>query len=146
MPALPGAHHSFVTSGDAAIFHARACSRPPEPSRRIFIGGARSRIVWTSVGRTNLLGPARGGPNPSPVIPGCALLGAGPESITTIGSMDSGLVLRTPRNARDYLLPPDAAMISCSVATWRAKAPRPVAVAVTVVCGFLPTKALSTAT
>src|SRR6267154_2166602 len=37
-------------------------------------------------------------------------------------------------------------MISCSVATWRAKAPRPVAVAVTVVCGFLPTKALSTAT
>ena len=40
----------------------------------------------------------------------------------------------------------EAAMISCSVATWRAKAPRPAAVAVTVVCGFLPTKALSTAT
>ena len=34
---------------------------------------------------------------PSVVIPGCAE-GAGPESITTIGSMDSGLVLRTPRN------------------------------------------------
>ncbi len=32
------------------------------------------------------------------VIPGCALLGADPESITTIVSMDSGLVLRTPRN------------------------------------------------
>ena len=32
------------------------------------------------------------------------------------------------------------------LATWRAKAPRPAAVAVTVVCGFLPTKALSTAT
>ena len=43
-------------------------------------------------------------------------------------------------------LPPEAAMISCSIATWRAKAPRPAAVAVTVVCGFLPTKAFSTAT
>jgi hypothetical protein len=39
------------------------------------------------------------------VIPRCAiahlrmrLLGAGPESITPAGSMDSGLVLRTPRN------------------------------------------------
>ena len=41
---------------------------------------------------------------------------------------------------------PEAAMISCSIATWRAKAPRPAAVAVTVVCGFLPTKAFSTAT
>src|ERR1700676_4975279 len=37
-------------------------------------------------------------------------------------------------------------MISCKVATWRANAPRPAAVAVTVVCGFLPTKAFSTAT
>ncbi len=35
MPALPGAHQSFVTSGEAAIFHASACSRPPEPSRRM---------------------------------------------------------------------------------------------------------------
>src|ERR1700730_3172704 len=34
IPALPGAHQSLVTSGEAAIFHARACSRPPEPSRR----------------------------------------------------------------------------------------------------------------
>ena len=40
----------------------------------------------------------------------------------------------------------EAAMISCSMATWRAKAPRPAAVVVTVVCGFLPTKAFSTAT
>src|ERR1700760_3761148 len=38
MPALPGAHQSFVTSGDAAIFHASACSRPPEPMRRICMG------------------------------------------------------------------------------------------------------------
>ena len=45
-----------------------------------------------------------------------------------------------------YLPTADAAMISCRLATWRAKAPRPTAVAVTVVCGFLPTKALSTAT
>ena len=44
------------------------------------------------------------------------------------------------------LIGAEAAMISCSIATWRAKAPRPAAVAVTVVCGFLPTKAFSTAT
>jgi len=31
------------------------------------------------------------------VIPGCAE-GVDPESITTIGSMDSGLALRAPRN------------------------------------------------
>src|SRR3954449_7101228 len=37
MPALPGAHHNLVSSGDAAIFHAKACSRPPEPSKRIFM-------------------------------------------------------------------------------------------------------------
>ncbi len=30
-------HHSFVKSGEAAIFHASACSRPPEPIRRIFM-------------------------------------------------------------------------------------------------------------
>src|SRR5215470_7098787 len=40
IPALPGAHHSFVTSGDAAIFHAKACSRPPEPMTRIFMESA----------------------------------------------------------------------------------------------------------
>ena len=37
MPALPGAHQSLVSSGDAAIFHASACSRPPEPRRRMFM-------------------------------------------------------------------------------------------------------------
>src|SRR6185295_3378500 len=37
IPALPGAHRSFVVSGEAAIFQASACSRPPEPMRRIFI-------------------------------------------------------------------------------------------------------------
>src|SRR4029079_12682602 len=41
MPALPGAHHNLVRSGEAAIFHARACSRPPEPSRRMFMNLAR---------------------------------------------------------------------------------------------------------
>ena len=35
MPALPGAHQSLVSSGEAAIFHARACSRPPDPMRRM---------------------------------------------------------------------------------------------------------------
>jgi hypothetical protein len=49
-------------------------------------------------------------------------------------------------NANSYACRAEAAMISCSVATWRAKAPRPDAVADTVVCGFLPTKAFSTAT
>src|SRR3954454_16948799 len=44
MPALPGAHHSFVSSGEAAIFQASACSRPPEPSRRTFMAvGKRKR-------------------------------------------------------------------------------------------------------
>ena len=42
--------------------------------------------------------------------------------------------------------PPDAAMISCNVATCLANARRPAAVAVTVVCGFFPTKAFSTPT
>src|SRR5215217_4943598 len=37
IPALPGAHHSLVVSGDAAIFQASACSRPPEPRRRMFM-------------------------------------------------------------------------------------------------------------
>jgi hypothetical protein len=32
------------------------------------------------------------------VVPGCALLGAGPESTRTIVVMDSGLALRAPRN------------------------------------------------
>jgi hypothetical protein len=32
------------------------------------------------------------------VIPGCALLGAGPESILIIVVMDSGLALCAPRN------------------------------------------------
>jgi hypothetical protein len=58
----------------------------------------------------------------------------------------------TPRNDEERNQKPsrygcraDAAMISCRVATWRANAPRPDAVADTVVCGFLPTKAFSTA-
>src|ERR1700752_4556739 len=48
MPALPGVHQSLVVSGEAAIFQASACSRPPEPRSRIFMGrdvagfGARS--------------------------------------------------------------------------------------------------------
>src|SRR4051812_23941834 len=37
IPALPGAHQSFVVSGEAAIFQASACSRPPEPRRRMFM-------------------------------------------------------------------------------------------------------------
>ena len=37
MPGLPGAMRSSVQRGDWRFFHARACSRPPEPMRRIFI-------------------------------------------------------------------------------------------------------------
>ena len=40
------------------------------------------------------------------VIPGCPLLGAGPESILTIVVMDSGFVLRTPRSDEAYTNPP----------------------------------------
>ena len=37
VPAFPGAMYSFSTFGLWAIFHASACSRPPEPSNNIFI-------------------------------------------------------------------------------------------------------------
>ena len=61
--------------------------------------------------------------------------------------MDSGFdAAHRPGMTEVWCYRPEAAMISCSIATWRAKAPRPAAVAVTVVCGFLPTKAFSTAT
>ena len=53
MPALPGAHHSLVTSGEAAIFHARACSRPPEPSRRMFMNRASAGFDASSVARVS---------------------------------------------------------------------------------------------
>ncbi|THD82055.1 MAG: sensor histidine kinase [Phenylobacterium sp.] len=37
MPGLPGAATSRDSRGDWAIFHASACSRPPEPTRRMFM-------------------------------------------------------------------------------------------------------------
>ena len=37
MPALPGAQISRPVSGLAASFQASACSRPPEPRRRMFM-------------------------------------------------------------------------------------------------------------
>ena len=37
VPALPGAIKSFSTFGLWAIFHARACSRPPLPNNNTFI-------------------------------------------------------------------------------------------------------------
>src|SRR6187549_4234821 len=39
VPPLPGATSTSETFGDCAHFHASACSRPPEPTIRIFIGG-----------------------------------------------------------------------------------------------------------
>jgi hypothetical protein len=43
MPALPGAQKSRRTSGLDVIFHASACSRPPEPRRRMFIDALPDR-------------------------------------------------------------------------------------------------------
>ena len=37
VPALPGAMYSFSIFGLWAIFHASACSRPPEPNSNSFI-------------------------------------------------------------------------------------------------------------
>src|ERR1700737_3669865 len=44
MPALPGAQTSLSVSGLAAIFQASACSRPPEPRMRMFMG--RGGGLW----------------------------------------------------------------------------------------------------
>jgi hypothetical protein len=38
VPALPGATSTSLTRGDCLSFHASACSRPPEPMTRIFMG------------------------------------------------------------------------------------------------------------
>src|SRR3954471_448124 len=40
VPPLPGATNTFCTRGLCASFHASACSRPPEPMTRSFIGVA----------------------------------------------------------------------------------------------------------
>ena len=37
VPAFPGATKSFEVFEDCSIFHASACSRPPEPSSKIVI-------------------------------------------------------------------------------------------------------------
>src|SRR3954471_11753703 len=55
IPALPGAHQNLVTRGEAAIFHARACSRPPEPSRRMCIRKPMRVCGTESVARISLL-------------------------------------------------------------------------------------------
>src|SRR5215471_16672403 len=53
MPALPGAQKSRATSGLAEIFQASACSRPPEPRRRIFIVArrmiGRRGVAWSGI-------------------------------------------------------------------------------------------------
>src|ERR1700761_2778782 len=68
MPALPGAHQSLVTRGEDAIFHARACSRPPEPNRSIFMRTPmKVRATSMSVAQ-NSLGPQEG---LLAVCPGC---------------------------------------------------------------------------
>src|SRR3954463_12611434 len=71
IPALPGAHQNLVTRGEAAIFHARACSRPPEPSRRMCIEGSEMRdLLGAEVAR---IGAGLKGAAPElPVIPALA--------------------------------------------------------------------------
>src|SRR5215510_7223374 len=44
MPPLPGAQKSFVMRGDCASFQTSACSRPPPPRTRTFIGAKQSRV------------------------------------------------------------------------------------------------------
>ena len=97
------------------------------------------------VGRTNLPLAARGYQQRPPSFRRDALLREPGIHDRRPRNEIPGSCCASPRNDSGGL-PPEAAMISCNVATWRAKAPRPAAVAVTVVCGFLPTKALSTAT
>src|SRR5664279_4049649 len=106
MPALPGAHQSFVSSGEAAIFHARACSRPPEPSRRMFMRRRQIRDFEAKVGRTSLPPFARGEQNA--VIPDGAparrsgiprLFGTGVFQIEIPGS----LALRAPSDVQLHI-------------------------------------------
>ncbi|KAG1470262.1 hypothetical protein G6F57_011859 [Rhizopus arrhizus] len=56
VPALPGATITSVTREDWASFHARACSRPPEPMTSTFI--TRFQIAWE--GKIGIPGGARG--------------------------------------------------------------------------------------
>src|SRR3984957_12075420 len=46
MPGLPGAQTRQVSKGDWTIFQARACSRPPDPTSRMF--KSRLRVGWSS--------------------------------------------------------------------------------------------------
>src|SRR5947208_9205436 len=88
MPALPGAHHNLVRSGDAAIFHARACSRPPEPSRRIFMRSAGWGFQ-TGSGSHESASSRKGKVQPHP--PSFrGVRSTSPESILPIVVMDSG--------------------------------------------------------
>jgi hypothetical protein len=42
IPAFPGAHHIRVMCLDCANFHTNACSRPPEPITKTFIGAIQT--------------------------------------------------------------------------------------------------------
>jgi hypothetical protein len=37
VPAFPGATKSLAQNGDCSIFHAKACSLPPDPKSKMFI-------------------------------------------------------------------------------------------------------------
>src|SRR3989338_3184382 len=47
IPSLPGAQYSFSHFGLCAIFHARACSLPPEPISNIRISGSYYDFLLT---------------------------------------------------------------------------------------------------
>src|SRR5690606_20234563 len=54
MPGLPGAATRRVSLGEAAIFQARACSRPPDPTSRMFM----ARVWPARAGRSSAGEPA----------------------------------------------------------------------------------------
>jgi hypothetical protein len=45
IPALPGAQKSAPQVGDSAIAQHNACSRPPDPTTRIFIASPDPRLA-----------------------------------------------------------------------------------------------------
>ena len=50
VPGLPGATKTWSTFGDSPNLHASACSRPPEPITRIFMGRRYSMPEMTATG------------------------------------------------------------------------------------------------
>ena len=92
---IAGRAPQFVSSGEAAIFHASACSRPPEPSRRMFMKCSQMRGCGAaSVARVRL---CLQGEYRTVVIPDgapCARSGSWAWWTPVAFAADFGLVLR----------------------------------------------------